>query len=92
MHYRKKLIQHILQSITTGNTHANILQAIKMISLAWNQVKSETIQNCFIKGGFSDPKLNECDNNDKNAIDESDNETVIMDEEDWNLFENRDNF
>ena len=47
-----------------------------MISLAWNQVKSETIKNCFIKGRFPDPKLDECNNN-KNDIDESDDENVI---------------
>ena len=52
-----------------------------MIFLAWNRVKSETIKNCFIKGEFPDSKLDECNNNDENDIDESDKETVIMDEE-----------
>lgn len=56
-----------------------------MISLAWNQVKAETIKNCFMKGGFIEPKLNECNVSDENDINESDDETVIMDEEDWNL-------
>ena len=56
-----------------------------MISPARNQVKSETIKICFIKGGFPDPKLDECDSNNENDIDESSDETVIMDEEDWNL-------
>ena len=56
-----------------------------MISVALNQVKSKTIKNCFIKGGFLDTKFDKCDNNDENDIDESSDETVIMDEEDWNL-------
>lgn len=86
VHYRKRLIQHALQSITTGNIHkkVNVLQAINMISLAWNQVKSKTIKNCFIKGGFPDPKQDERDISDEND-DESDDETIIIDEEDWNL-------
>ena len=49
-----------------------------MIFLAWNQVKSETIKNYFIKAGLLDPKLDERDNNDENDIDESSSVTVVM--------------
>lgn len=87
VHYRKRLVQHALQSITTGTIHkkVNVLQAINMISLAWNQVKSKTIKNCFIKGGFSEPKQDEPNISDENDVDESDDDTIIMDEDDWNL-------
>ena len=57
----------------------------------WNQIKSEKIKNIFIKGGFPDLKLDECNNNDENDIDERDDETVIMSEKHWNL-ENREHF
>ena len=63
-----------------------------MISVVFNKVKSETISNCFIKWGFPDPKLNECDKNDENDTVESDDETVVISEEDWNLWKTEINF
>ena len=87
VHYRKRLIQHALQNITTGNTNKkiNVLESFNMISLAWRQVKSKTIKNCFIKGGFPEINQDKCGINDENDIEESDDETIIMDKEDWNL-------
>lgn len=43
---------------------------INMISLAWNQAKSEIIKNCFIEGEFPASKLNNYDLNDKNDVNE----------------------
>ena len=45
-----------------------------MISIARNQVKSEKIKKSFIKEGLPNPKLDECNNNVENDINESDDE------------------
>lgn len=58
----------------------NILQTTKMFSLVWTQtqVKSKTRKNCFIKEKSLYPISNESVGNENN------DETVIMDEENWN--------
>ena len=47
--FKSILQKEIFQNITTGNIHGkmNVNQAINMLSLLWNQVKSETIKKQF---------------------------------------------
>jgi hypothetical protein len=52
--YRKQLVQRDVCLIDTGKgvqLKINILCAIHLIVLAWQQVTQFTIQNCFVKCG-----------------------------------------
>lgn len=53
VHYRKKLVQHLITLTDAGNENLsiNLLQAMEFISAAWKQVSSSTINNCFRKAG-----------------------------------------
>ena len=54
--YRTRLIRKMLAQIdaspTSSNFKPNILDAIRMISAAWEEVKPETVKNCFRKAGW----------------------------------------
>ena len=52
MHLIKKMLAQIDASPTSSNFKPNILDAIRMISAAWEEVKPETIKNCFQKAGW----------------------------------------
>lgn len=63
--YRAILVNYILEKIEDNllepqstaidiNKKMNILQAIQFISDSWRDVSSQTIKNCFRKGGFLD--------------------------------------
>lgn len=52
--FRKELVYKIIQKLDSGNhTQVNVLEAIMMISKAWEKVPKSTIVNFFIHAGFS---------------------------------------
>ena len=82
MHYRKQLVQLAIQSIEEPNPKKiSVLHAMNLISLAWSQVTSTTIKNCFIKAGFSHQKTDDNEGDDVS----DDDECTIITEDDWNL-------
>ncbi|XP_038057078.1 tigger transposable element-derived protein 6-like [Patiria miniata] len=54
VHYRRKLLQSLLNAYDAGETPQpiNVLQAINMVHTAWGAVKQDCIANCFRKAGF----------------------------------------
>ena len=52
MHLIKKMLAQIEASPTLSNFKPNIIDAIRMISAALEEVKPETIKNCFQKAGW----------------------------------------
>lgn len=62
MHYRKEVVRRYLADIEHQSpTLIDVLQAMWMITKAWNQVTEKTIQNCFKKSGFRVPDEDEND-------------------------------
>jgi len=57
--YRKKIVQRYLREIEKGTKKdtfkINVVDALHYITPAWDDVKQETIQNCFGKAGFCTP-------------------------------------
>ena len=55
-HYRRRLVNRYLAAIENredvNSIRINIKQAIDMIAIAWREVTSSTIANCFRKVGF----------------------------------------
>ncbi|XP_065304542.1 tigger transposable element-derived protein 6-like [Dermacentor albipictus] len=52
--YRKRLVQRLLLNLRTGRElKIDLLGAITMLNASWNDVKQETIQNCFRHCGLS---------------------------------------
>ena len=62
-HYRKELVQMTITAIednllstscmaTEVSAKITILDAIRVVAKSWRQVKTQTIANCFRKGGF----------------------------------------
>ena len=56
-HYRRRMLQKILVTIDTEDALAidvsraiNVLDAVNFMSVAWEDVTSETIRNCFFRG------------------------------------------
>ncbi|PSN37308.1 hypothetical protein C0J52_21024 [Blattella germanica] len=54
-HYRKKCVQRVLRNIEAGKElkDINLLGAVVLLHKSWEDVKAETIKNCFRKAGFS---------------------------------------
>ncbi|KAK3924936.1 Tigger transposable element-derived protein 6 [Frankliniella fusca] len=57
-YYRKRLVARLLNMIGQENLKKkdlliNILQALHYLQWAWNQVKQDTILNCFRRAGFT---------------------------------------
>lgn len=56
-HYRKQLILMLLDRRermgTTKNANINVLEAIRLMNDAWEEVTSKCISNCFRKSGLS---------------------------------------
>lgn len=53
MHYRRQVVDYILAAIDESKDPAiNVLQAMRMASMAWHSVTPTTISNCFKKCGF----------------------------------------
>ena len=54
--YRTRLIRRMLAHIDASHTSSNfqptVLDAIRMISAAWEDVKPDTVKNCFRKAGW----------------------------------------
>ena len=54
--YRTRLVKRMLAQIdaspNASNFKPNVLDAIRMISAAWEEVKPETVKNCFRKAGW----------------------------------------
>ena len=59
VHYRRRLLRHIISHMDEQSKAfevsktVNVLHAANWISQAWNEVSSQTIVNCFHKGGFT---------------------------------------
>lgn len=59
VHFKRRLLQHVLAfvddcSLATEITKKiNVLDAVKWVKYAWDEVKDVTIQKCFAKAGFS---------------------------------------
>ncbi|KAI6651320.1 Tigger transposable element-derived protein 6-like [Oopsacas minuta] len=62
-HYRKELVQMTITAIednllstsctaTEVSAKITVLDAIRVVAKSWRQVKTQTIANCFRKGGF----------------------------------------
>lgn len=52
-YYRKRLVKKLLDAISKNNDLSiNLLQAITLLTKAWDDVKAATISNCFRKAGF----------------------------------------
>ncbi|XP_022167245.1 tigger transposable element-derived protein 4-like [Myzus persicae] len=52
--YRKEVIRKIVNDIDEGRSFSiNLLQTMRMCYKAWENVKKNTIVNCFIKSGIS---------------------------------------
>lgn len=75
--YRSELVKLTLNHLDSGNilptTSANeisskvsILEAITLVTKSWEDVKRQTICNCFRKGGFVDTTLSASDDNSEN--------------------------
>lgn len=53
MHYRRKLLQERISAIDRkANFNWDLLDTLLQLKSAWNQVKPETIKNCFRKANF----------------------------------------
>ncbi|GBL80488.1 Tigger transposable element-derived protein 6 [Araneus ventricosus] len=54
VHYRNQLLKNTLLSIESGGKKksVNVLEALHMISSAWERVGSKCISSSFVKGGF----------------------------------------
>ena len=56
-YYRKDMVRRLITSINHGATMADfkitLLDGLRMIKTAWDQVTSTTIANCFCKSGFT---------------------------------------
>ncbi|XP_057327621.1 tigger transposable element-derived protein 4-like [Microplitis mediator] len=80
MHYRKLLVINLLQRIEKKEEEKfTILDAIFMISQAWQNVTQRTIANCFKHAGFIDPSV--CTLIDKDEISpasEKDNVSLLQ--------------
>ena len=56
--YRKRLLQKILVCINSCKSpdelikSVSALDALQWVSKAWDDVKPETVQNCFVRCGF----------------------------------------
>ena len=59
--YRTKVVQKMIEAIDNKNSLPTIslLDAIKMLVLAWYEVTDKTVQNCFKKSGFSETEDND---------------------------------
>ncbi|XP_050679262.1 tigger transposable element-derived protein 4-like [Leptidea sinapis] len=54
-HYRRLQVLKLIQSIDSNNQNSfTVLDAILMISEAWEKVSQKTIANCFGHAGFKD--------------------------------------
>ena len=53
---RNKLVQKMIEAINSKKLLPTIslLDAMKMLVLAWDEVTDKTVQNCFKKAGFSE--------------------------------------
>ena len=85
VHYRNKLVQHLITLTDAGNENLsiNLLQAMEFISAAWKQVSSSTINNCFRKYGvLLEETASAADDDD----DVSGNELAFLEGADFNTF------
>ena len=60
-YYRKEMHSQILENMEelSGSNLAkknNVLDAIHLLAMVWNEVSKKTIINCFIHGGFLQPE------------------------------------
>lgn len=54
VNYRKEVVQQFLRDMESRSpTNINVLDAMWMITKAWNKVTESTISNCFKKSGFA---------------------------------------
>ena len=71
--YRKRLLKHLVSEIDEGKNVSEIIQdvnianAIHWLQVAWRDISTETIINCFQKGRFAQESVNRITND--NEID-----------------------
>ena len=66
VHYRKRvLLRYIADTDQSKVPHISILDAIHMLSQAWNCMTPQTITNCFRHAGFSTDKAAATSNDDE---------------------------
>ncbi|CAM1307615.1 TIGD4 (predicted) [Pycnogonum litorale] len=52
-HYRRRLLKRLIADIEAGRDHEiSLKDGIDLLSRAWDDVKPETVANCFRKAGF----------------------------------------
>ncbi|XP_064459053.1 tigger transposable element-derived protein 6-like [Ornithodoros turicata] len=75
--YRRRLLQRLLINLRMGmDLKIDLLGAIQMMAGAWNDVKRETVANCFRKAGFVAVADEAC----ADALDDDDFEYALDDE------------
>jgi hypothetical protein len=53
VHYRRYLLRRRINAIDNKvDFEFNLLNALYLLKRAWNEVKQETLANCFRKAGF----------------------------------------
>ena len=53
VHYRKYLLREHIRMIDAGKSFCpTLLEALRILKRAWDDVKPETIRNCFKEAGF----------------------------------------
>jgi hypothetical protein len=56
--YRKRVVRRLLREmelnprLNVEQTKINLLEAINIVAVAWDEVSSSTFKNCFTKAGF----------------------------------------
>ena len=59
--YRKLLLKFVVSGINRGLSvpgQVNVLQVVRWIKQAWDEVPEETVRKCFEKCGFSEAVFN----------------------------------
>lgn len=84
--YRKLLVRKILvnmegNSPKKGVNFVNMFEAMSFVRQAWNSVTESTVINCFSKAGFNCPGILRNLPNEASAYEDSDEETVIYDDD-----------
>lgn len=75
--YRKEVVQHLLRDLAEnrGLVPINVLEAVRYVKKAWDEVTSQTIRNCFAACGF-DTETNEASNEDSDGVSDTDWELI----------------
>ena len=81
--YRVKVIQKMIEAIDKKKElpQISLLDAMKMLVLAWDEVTEKTVQNCFKKAGFTEIDENTLSSDDPfRALNDTIRQLSILDE------------